>query len=530
MASRYRIGIVPKLDRPFPRPWTDWVRLGVVVTLLVLAGAGFVTRTTLQHLVTCNDGWNPSTNAWQAGQHCVGLSEGAYAFGLPAFAPVMRVIDEQNRTAADHCPGTSATIGVLLTMTDELAGSRALHELEGMAAGQRVANGTGCLHPMRLVVGQIGDYGGNGDPVGVARTLAARADVVAVAGIGVSDQATAAVAEVLAAAKIPMVADAVTAEGFDQSGSRDDHPEFDRCDSDITYPKGIGKDYYYRIGFRNAVQVREIGAVVSTRPDFVMVPIGGSDPYTCTTVPLLQRQFGGNVLEVKFDTTEPSTVPQTAKRVCALAKDVTIAYTARGRDLGRLMYSLDEVYQNGQCAASSITVVSTEDANRLRSTESDRDLEDLRTKALASRSFADGRVRVLCTLLAGADGPRPGNPNWAVFESAFRDAGFDVGHVGDGWAVNAYDAVTTIATALRGLPKITPVQRSQVNTTISGFSDPATAVPGAGGPLIFDNSGNRTGPGPEVVRMCPVTAAVDRPRYVPTVPVEPGVPIPDCPR
>ncbi|WP_433657442.1 hypothetical protein ACQPW1_38065 [Nocardia sp. CA-128927] len=48
---------------------------------------------------------------------------------------------------------------------------------------------------------------------------------------------------------------------------------------------------------------------------------------------------------------------------------MTIAYIARGRDLGRLLYALDEVYSNGQCAASSVTVVSTSDGNRLRTVE-----------------------------------------------------------------------------------------------------------------------------------------------------------------
>ncbi|WP_223885779.1 ABC transporter substrate-binding protein [Nocardia colli] len=532
MASRYWLWIIPKPDRSFPRRWTDWARVALVLTLLVAAGTGLVFRGPIHRFVTCNEGRLPDSDAWQAGDRCVGLSDGPYAFGLDAFAPVLRVIAEQNRAATNVCPGTPATVGVLLTMTDQLAGSRAVHELEGMAAGQRRANGTGCLHPMKLVVGQLGDYGGNGDPIGVARKLAGRSEVIAVAGIGLSHQTTADVAEVLAAAKIPMVADVVTAEGFDQDGSRGDQPVFDGCDKDITYWRGIARDYYYRVAFRSAVQVQAIGAVVSARPDFIMVPIGGSDPYTCTTLPFLQRQYGGNLVEVKFDTTEPSTVPQTAKRLCATAKDVTVAYIARGRDLGRLLYALDEAYTNGQCAATSVTVVSTSDGNRVRTVESESALEDLRTKALGSRSFADGRVRMLFTLVAGADGPQPGNPNWTVFENAYREAGFDLAHVGDGWAVNAYDALTTIDTALRGggIASTTPVRRSEVNTAISGFTSPDSAVPGAGGPIVFDNSGNRTGPGPRVVRLCPIATAVDRPPFVPTVEARPGESVPACPR
>ncbi|PXX64330.1 ABC-type branched-subunit amino acid transport system substrate-binding protein [Nocardia tenerifensis] len=530
MRSRFWLWIIPKPNRSFPRPWTDWVRLGLVVTVLVLIGGGLAFREPLHRAFTCNESWVPDTDAWQAGDRCIGLSDAPYDFGVEAFAPVMRVIDAQNRSAEDQCQGTPATVGVLLTMTDQLAGSRAVHELEGMAAGQRRANGTGCLHPLRLLVGQIGDYNGDGDPVEVAREMAGRGDVVAVAGIGLSDQRTAEVADVLAAAKIPMVADVVTAEGFDQDGSHGDNPDFEGCDKDIDYRRGIAKDYYYRVAFRVAVQVKAIGAVVTTRPDFIMVPIGTSDPYTCTSLPFLQRQYGENVLEVKFDTTEPSTVPQTAKRVCAAAKDVTIAYIARGRDLGRLLYALDESYAIGQCAATSVTVVSTSDGNRLRTVESEPSLEDLRTKALGSRSFADGRVRLLFTLVAGADGKQANNPGWTDFEQAYTAAGFDLRHVGDGWAVNAYDALTTIDTALRALPATTSVQRSQVNATISGFSAPDAAVPGAGGPVIFDNSGNRTGAGPQVVRLCPIPNAVDRPLFAPTVEARPGESVPACPR
>src|ERR1700754_2908866 len=91
---------------------------------------------------------------------------------------------------------------------------------------------------------------------------------------------------------------------------------------------------------RSAAQLAQLGGVVPTRPDFIAVPTGGSDPYTCTTLPLVQRQFGGNIAEVKFDTEDASTVSQTALRVCGEPKDVTVAYVARGRDLGQFLYSL----------------------------------------------------------------------------------------------------------------------------------------------------------------------------------------------
>ncbi|MFC8045486.1 ABC transporter substrate-binding protein [Nocardia sp. NPDC057353] len=530
MAHRYRLGIVPRRTRPAPHSWTDWVRLTLVVVLVAGAVTGFFTREWRQRMFTCNEG-GPSAEAWRVGDRCIGLSDGPYAFELDRFGAVMRVIDAQNRTAGDDCAAEPVTVGVLLTMSDPLAGSRAVHELEGMAAGQRRTNTEACHRPIRLLVGQLGDYDGDGDPVAVAAAMAAREDVVAVAGIGLSHHATAEIANLLAAAKIPMVSDVVTAEGFDQDGSQNDDPDFERCDR--SYADGIGRDYYYRIGFRVAVQVERIGATVP-RPDFVMVPVGGSDPYTCTTLPLLQRRYGGGLAEVKFDTTEPSTVLQTARRVCAQRGKVVVAYIARGHDLGRLLTSLDDEYARGQCVADSITVISTSDGNRLRTAEIDPALEHLRVAGLGSRSFTEGRVRVLFTLVAGTEGPRPGDGSWEDFNSAFTGAGFDPDHIGDGWAINAYDAVLTIGQALREVPTTEPVRRGEINSVISGFSGGVSAVPGAGGPIAFDPSGNRTDIEPSVVRLCPRPAGTSPDALShgssSTVPVPPGAQEPPgCP-
>lgn len=525
--KRYRFGVLPDRGR-FPKRWSDWIRLTLVVVSVAAAAVVVPQASTIADHVQCRDGW-PGSDVWQSGDECVGLTEGPYAFELPAFEQVMRTVDEQNKKAPGQCEGTPVTIGVLMTMSDRFAGARAVHELEGMAAGQARANDTGCLHPVKLVVGQLGAYGDSRAPVEVARKLAERQDVVAVAGIGLSHRLSADIADLLAEAKIPMVSDLITAEGFDQSGSSGDQPDFHSCDSDVAYRDGIGKDHFYRVAFRGAVQVARLREAVGGRPGFIMVPIGGSDPYTCTALPVMQREFGGDVTEVKFDQDEPSTVPQTARRVCGVAGDVTVAYIARGRDLARLLFNLDEAYANGQCAATSVTVLSTSDGNRLRAPELDPVLEDLRVKALTSPSFTSGKVRLVATLVGGADKASPDNPGFAEFEQAFTGAGFDITHADAGWAINAYDAMTTISAALRKLPANRPVQRSQVNTEISGFSSPEQAVRGAGGQISFDNSGNRTGDGPPVVRICPMAGGAGQPGRVPSVQVRPGQPLAPCP-
>ncbi|MEV6872876.1 ABC transporter substrate-binding protein [Amycolatopsis sp. NPDC051128] len=523
MTSRYRWWFLPRSDREFPRRWTDWLRFAVAVLVVLIAATGVALREPLHRAFSCGSVFD--TAAWSAGGECVGLSDGSYDFGLGAFTPVLRTIERQNAAAADKCDpnGTPMTVGVLVTLTDRYTGGRALHELEGMAAGQRHANDTGCLHPMRLVVAHIGAYGPDNEAVEVARELAGAPDVVAVAGLGLSQQRSAVVADLLAEAKIPMVADLITAEGFDQTGSRDDQPDFRSCDVDITYPHGVGKDYYYRVAYRNAAQIDQLASVLPGRADFIMVPTGGSDPYTCTALPMMQRRFGGKITEVKFDADEASTVPLTAQRICGLAKDVTVLYIARGSDLARLLFSVDEAFTGGRCAATSITVASTSDGQRVRAPEDNAMLEDLRLRALRSPSFADGRIRLISTLVAGADRSRGTNPGFADLERAFTEAGFDLAHLDDGWAVNAYDSITTISAAARTLPTPKPVQRSQINTAISGFSTAGQAVAGAGGPITFDNSGNRANAGPPVVRVCPLRPATgDRPARTTSVVLQPG--------
>ncbi|MEV0681451.1 ABC transporter substrate-binding protein [Actinosynnema sp. NPDC050436] len=531
VAPRHRFLVLPRRGRPAPR-WTDWWRLAAAVLVVAALVAGFAAAPVLGPRFACRDGW-PSADRWESGGVCVGLSEGPYAFGLPGFEPVMRVIAEQN-ASADQCEpnGTPVTVGVLLTLTDPFAGSRARHELEGVAAGQRRANGPGCLHPVRLLVGHVGQYADPTAAVEVARRLADRPEVVAVAGVGLSHQHTAEVADLLARNRIPMVADLVTAEGFDQSGSAADEPSFAGCDQDSTYPRGVGKDYYYRVAFRAAAQIAELGKAVAAEPTFLMVPTGGSDPYTCTALPLMQKRFGNDLVEVKFDSDEPSTVAQTAKRLCSVPGEVSVAYIARGRDMGRFLNSLDSAFGDGQCAADSVTVLSTSDSNRVRTAEDDPVLESLRLGGLSSDTFTGGRVRLLCTLVSGADGSGVDHPDFAEFERHFTDAGFDVAHVDDGWAVNAYDAVATVAAALRTLPASRQVLRGQVNTAISGFSTAQESVAGAGGPITFDNSGNRTGAPPAVVRICPIPAPRPgaQPQRVETVAVRANEPVPNCPK
>jgi ABC-type branched-subunit amino acid transport system substrate-binding protein len=75
--------------------------------------------------------------------------------------------------------------------------------------------------------------------------------------------------------------------------------------------------------------------------------------------------------------------------------------------------------------------------------------------------------------------------------------GFSPADLADGWAINAYDALGTVAQASQTLSARQAVTRGQINSAVSGLS-----TVGAGGHISFDAAGDRVGD-PPVLRLCP---------------------------
>jgi hypothetical protein len=310
---------------------------------------------------------------------------------------------------------------------------------------------------------------------------------------------------------VPMVADLITAEGFDSDGT----PPAAGCDEEATFTRGIGgNNNFFRVAFRNGLQVEELAEYLGTdnRPTFIAIPDDSRDPYTCTTLqPIreLYQQQQPQVPEVQFSVTNEATVAQVARRVCDAEGAVTAFYTARSRDLGRFLAGLAKRYEDGLCAGESVTVVSTSDAARMRVPEVDPGLEAPRRKALTSSSFADGRLRLIYTPLADPDALRSsgagGGSEFAELERLFEEMTFDGAHLDDGWGINAYDTVYTVAKAVESLDSDRPVTRSLVRGAIADFSaaDEGAQLIGANGPIRFENNGNRVGT-PVTVRLCPL--------------------------
>lgn len=487
--------------------WTAWRRLiASLLALALAAGVASILGPVYERL-TCHAAIFGS-DIWRKDGECVGTSTGRYAFRRPEVNAVMRKIADQNRNARDGSCGKNSkavTVGALVTLTSKDAGGRAVDQLEGIAAAQAKANEdkANCSHPVRVRVGQMG--ASEQAATSVARLLADDG-VVGVVGMGLSFQQSADAAQVLAARHIPMVAPVITAEGFDKNGSADDGPDFRGCNPGATYKNGVGQGFFYRVAYRNAVQINRLAEYFNpnkNRVNFIMTPVTMDDPYTCTALPLLHRRFG-NVQEVRFDPTDPTTVRQSAQRICSSPGAVNVLYAARARDLPTFLTRTADLSANGQCQFSSITVMSTSDAARMRSQETDTDVEQQRNAALNAAMFRNGKVRLVYTPLADPDLlARSSSPAFTALKQEFADLGFAAGHLDSGWAVNGYDAMLTVATALNSLSAGQKVTPTEVNTAIGGFSKGGQSVAGAGGNITFDNNGNRDDSVPPVVRLCP---------------------------
>jgi len=506
--------LFPARDRNFKRR-RDWVPL---VLTMVLVGGVVWSSVQVAHFVRkmpCLDAFPPSPDIWSQDGECVGVSAGPFSFKQPSFEAIMKVISEENASDHPQCGNRDpVTVGFLATLTSPVAGVRARYELEGLAAAQWHLNNEACTRPIVLRIGHMG--ANEQAAVGAARALADHPDVLAVVGLGLSLQPTADAADLLADRGIPMVADLVTAEGFDQRGSHQDAPDFSACRGDATYTDGIADGFFYRLAFRNHVQIAQLSAQLNGHADFVITPTDRGDPSTCTALPAMERAFTGRgsnraaPTEERFDPRDDPTVTKSVTDICNVTGDVSVAYAARALHLGRFLSRIAERYASRSCDPSSIVVASLSDATRMRAPEADDELERLRTNVLGSAAFADGRLRLVYTPLADPDLPRKNPREFEALERAMDHHHFARTDLDGAWAINAYDSLTMISTAIGGLAEDGfRIDRGTLNTRIKQFTL-QSPVHGAGGDLAFDGSGNRLGD-PVVVRLCPAAARADGP-------------------
>ena len=539
----------PAKEDRFPLSWWEKYRgYVIVVVALVLVAGGAVFGPHAIASVRCGQ-FPVSAKVWYDGGGCVGISDGSYDFGHPAMNEIKDANTDTN-CGPDSKPQT-VKIGALVTLGALNSGVRADHELEGFAAAVWQANrasgdlSSKCQYRIRLLVAQMGSN--EQAAVDDARSLVSQG-VVAVVGMGLSSQLSADAATVLNDKKIPMVADVITGEGFDQDGSQSDGANFDGCQSVSSLP-GVGPYWrqhwqaFFRVSYRAYTQVTDALDYIRTLPRsakyFRIQPTETTDPYTCSTLPLLINGLArdgitNNSVKIDFDTSTPEpTQDSAAGAVCQVKGPVTVFYAARAVYLSSFLADIIEDRKNGECKPRQITVVSQSDAAQLRVLSLFN--EESRHEVLTSRLLdgEDAWLRIYYTPLADPDvisAPgRPVPPGYFDLTVAFKALGISQQDLVDGWAIMAYDSIATVANALAGppaglaVPRVTSTyMQSQIQDLASSVS--AHPAPGADGPIRFDGNGNRIGTGPGVVRLCPILpGSSGAPQTVQPSPGQPGI-------
>ncbi len=373
-------------------------------------------------------------------------------------------------------------------------------------------------------------------PIGGSGRRSVAKGVVAMVGMGRSDvQSANAINEVAhLPSPVPMVADVITAEGFDTDGSKADQPDFSACRDADAYSKGIGDGWFFRVAYRVTAQARQLAKYgrpngSATSADVLVKSTATTDPATCTQVPGYKALMHPTRDPI-YDPSDSSTLKGVVNTICGRGGDrrgVVVVYTARAVDMAEFVLDLDASYAANTCDPDRVTILEQSDGSRLRSEESvdpadGREIE--RLKALHSDSFQKGKVRLIQTAFGDpAASPITESKDYEAFRAVFTgDTQFAVGHLDDGWAINAHDALTTVVGAIAAIPLKDPVRAASVHTSIANTFQNG-AVPGAiHAGLMFDDAGNIVGE-PQVVRLCPLPDdSSTAPRTVAVTPAEGG--------
>ncbi|MEU0008050.1 hypothetical protein ABZ079_28255 [Streptomyces sp. NPDC006314] len=433
---------------------------------------------------------NPDLVTGEDGE-CTGVtdgSDGSAVFG-DDLKPVMEAIDAENSDVTDG--GDYVTFAFLTPLSsadaNALTVGQYVAELEGAYTAVEEENNKDSRPKIRLLVASMGSSERAWKTA--VDKLKARKDtehLVAVAGLGLSQQETVDAARELSKADLPMVGDLITADGFDATGAVDGKGPIN----------GLA-----RVALSNTDQLtaisKELGsgrrtaALISTK----VTPNGTRDLYTESlqrgfrTIAGLKKHLDPNS-DFAFDPRggPGAILPTISQNFCNTGKTIdTVYYAARVKYLPDF---LDALAQRS-CHAQPITVVTGSDAAAL----------DPKTEALHN---ADAPITVLyasfpdATQFRGPDNPDRGLYNAFVkdFAAPHHDQQFPVRLLTSSyWAIVAHDAVLTAATALHNAaahgdgPTNLPNRYAVRNELYALRND---AVAGASGHFGIDANGNRT--------------------------------------
>lgn len=461
---------------------------GTVLALAVAAGVVWQWRQhdfKEQHCGT----FNPSL-VTEADGECTGVtdgSDGAAVFGGD-LKPVMTAIGAENSNVIKD--GDYVTVAFLTPLTSKDANNLTIGqyvaELEGAYTAVEEANKKNTRPKIRLLVASMGSSQKRWQRT--VDQLVARRDtdrLVAVAGLGLSQQETVDAARKLGKADLPMVGDLITADGFDATGAVDGKGPI----NGLARVALSNKDQLTAIS-KHLPPGRRTAALVSTS----VTPNGTRDLYTES----LNRGFGtiaglkkhlDDTSDFKFDPRggTGAILPTISQNLCSSGKTIdTVYYAARVKYLPDFLDALAK----RSCHAQPITVITGSDAAAL----------DPKTEELHD---PDAPITVLYASFPNAaqfrSADNPGRGLYNAFAKAFTShhhgQQFPAEHLTSSyWGIVAHDAVLTAATALHraaahGDPSSLPNRYAVRNELYALRND---AIAGASGHFGIDKDGNRT--------------------------------------
>ncbi|HEU5156358.1 MAG TPA: hypothetical protein VFU43_05125 [Streptosporangiaceae bacterium] len=401
---------------------------------------------------------------------CVGIT-GSYAFE-PRFEHVMTALEKENAFATQGGAGTYVTVAFAgpLTNPDE----RVVHQIEGAVVGQHRANQeplVGQRPRIKLVLANMDRNEGHWRQI--ADDLVEMVDgpdhLVAVVGLGLSQNETLWAAQRLRGADLAMVADIVTADRIDKSQAL-----------------GLAR-VNPRVGDEVAVLARYVAEKTKLRRAILVNSAKEGDLYAESLTTAFKRDLApywraGGQVGNPFGENPGNEFNVIVGNLCSDRPPDMIMYAGRGRDLPQFIGYLS----NRHCHPDRLTIVTGSDAVRLTlKNEENRQV----TAALNARR---NPISVIYAPLAEPSVLR-GTPNYPGFEASFGSLGFETDHLRTGWAIMSHDAMLVAAKAIRtAAPTGAPPPPVKVRDSLYLLSSSANSVSGASGQLQIDpDTGNR---------------------------------------
>ncbi|MFC5826751.1 hypothetical protein [Nonomuraea insulae] len=400
---------------------------------------------------------------------CVGLmdpADGTMVLGQQ-YRQILEGIAAENRevTKGDDY-STIALMAPMGAGPRGLVGERALHQLEGAFIGQYRANRAETFPKIRLLLANTGHDGSKWrTTVQALRSNAATGataspgQIVAVTGMGPSQQESIDAARALAKDPgIPMVADFITAAGFNTTGEIDDAgpiPGLTRTAvSTSAQLEAISEEFKKKkVGGNAALMWADVtpqgtkDLYARSLKDAFLDPKLGLKPYLDRTG-----------LSFPFDPRGgPSLLRTISDTICGAKTDM-IFYAGRQA----FMPTFLKLLRSRPCRSTPITVVTGDDAQ-------DQDPND------PSLHDPEAPIKVLFVPLADPKRlDNEANPNRQLYQD-FRNefvaphhgATFPAAHLGTGLAILSYDAVTAAVTA---------IQKAAIGADPSQLSLPSAAA------------------------------------------------------